>query len=91
MVPGILTSRGKDDTFVSMKSIKKRDLVRKPSLVSHLKPGESLVVEDGRTPLVISRPKVKQLTAEEIEAEIQRICKDAPEMDCQAVLDDLRT
>ena len=73
-----------------MKSIKKRDLVRKPSLVSHLKPGQSLVVEDGKTPLVISRPKVKQLTAEEIEAEIQRICKDAPEMDCQAVLDDLR-
>ena len=74
-----------------MKSIKKRDLVRKPSLFSHLKPGQSLVVEDGKTPLVISRPKVKQPTAEEIETEIQRICKDAPEMDCQAVLDDLRT
>ena len=74
-----------------MKSIKKRDLVRKPALVSHLRPGQSLMVEDGKTPLVISRPKVKQLTAEEIEAEIQRICKDAPGMDCQAVLDDLRT
>ena len=78
------------DIFVSMKSIKKRDLVRKPSLVSHLKPGQSLVVEDGKTPLIISRPKVKQLTAEEIEAELQRLGKDQPEMDCQAVLDDLR-
>jgi len=73
-----------------MKSIKKRDLVRNPSLVSHLKPGQSLEVEDGKTPLVISRPKVKKMSADEIEAEIQRLGKDQPEMDCQAVLDDLR-
>ena len=73
-----------------MKSIKKRDLVRKPSLVSHLKPGQSLVVEDGKTPPVISRPKVKKMSADENEAEIQRLGKDQTEMDCQAVLDDLR-
>ena len=73
-----------------MNSIKKRGLARKPSLVSHLKPGNSLVVEDGKTPLARPPPNVKQLTAEEIEAEIQRLGKDQPEMDCQAVLDDLR-
>lgn len=65
-------------------------MVRKPSLVSYLKPGQSLMVEDGKTPLVISRPKVKKLSADEIEAELQRLGKDQPEMDCQAVLDDLR-
>ncbi len=48
------------------------------------------MVEDGKTPLVISRPKVKKLSADEIEAELQRLGKDQPEMDCQAVLDDLR-
>jgi len=59
-------------------------------MLSHLKPGESVEIEDGEIPLVVSRPKRKQLTAEQIEAEIQRICKDAPEIDCQEVLNDLR-
>ena len=73
-----------------MKQISKRELVRKPSLVSHLKPGESLVVADGKLPLLISRPKIKKLTADEIEAELQKLGKDQPEMNCQEVLDDLR-
>ena len=85
-----MTGNCTDDIFVSMKVIKKRELVRKPSLVSHLKPGQSLAVEDGKVPLLISRPKVKKLTADEIEAELQRLGKDQPEMDCQEVLDDLR-
>ena len=85
-----MTGNCTDDIFVSMKAIKKRELVRKPSLVSHLKPGQSLAVEDGKVPLLISRPKVKKLTADEIEAELQRLGKDQPEMDCQEVLDDLR-
>ncbi len=78
------------DIFVSMKEISKRELVRNPSLVSHLKPGESLEIVDGEVPLVVSRPKRRQLSAEEIEAEIQRICKDAPVLDVQSVLKDLR-
>ena len=85
-----LTVPSKDDIFVSMKQISKRELVRKPSLVSHLKPGESLVVADGKLPLLISRPKIKKLTAAEIEAELQKLGKDQPEMNCQEVLDDLR-
>ena len=78
------------DIFVSMKTVTKRQLVRNPALVSHLKPGESLAIEDGETPLVVSRPKRDQLTADQIEAEIQLICKDAPTLDCQEVLNDLR-
>ena len=85
-----LTVPSKDDIFVSMKQISKRELVRKPSLVSHLKPGESLVVADGKLPLLISRPKIKKLTAAEIEAELQKLGKVQPEMNCQEVLDDLR-
>jgi hypothetical protein len=79
-----------DDKFVSMRRISKRELVRRPSVVSHLKPGESVVLEDGKIPLVVSRPKSSRLTPKEIEAEIQRLCQEAPELDCQAVLDDLR-
>jgi hypothetical protein len=73
-----------------MKTLTKRDLVRNPSLASHLKPGESIQVEDGREPLVVMRRKKRTLTADQIHAEIDRICKDAPPMDCQAVLNDLR-
>jgi len=73
-----------------MKALRKRDLVRNPSLASHLKPGESIQIEDGKEPLVMMRRKKRTLTADEIHAEIDRICKDAPAMDCQAVLNDLR-
>lgn len=73
-----------------MKTITKRELVRNPSVVSHLKPGEGIEIPDGDSSLMVSRPQKHRMTAEEIEAEIQRICRDAPPMDCQAVLDDLR-
>ena len=45
------------DIFVSMKTLSKRELVRNPSLASHLKPGQSLQLEDGKEPLVLSRRK----------------------------------
>jgi len=73
-----------------MKKISKRELVRNPSMASHLKPGESLQLEDGKEPLVVSRPKRVRLTAEQIHAELDRLCKDAPTQDTQAVLRDLR-
>ena len=78
------------DIFVSMKTVSKRELVRNPSVVSHLRPGESIQIEDGENPITVSRAKRQQLTAEEIEAEIQRICKGSPVMDVQEVLNDLR-
>ena len=78
------------DIFVSMKRISKRELVRNPSLASHLKPGQSLQLEDGKEPLVLTRRKRRRLTAEQIHAELDRICDGAPVLDTQAALRDLR-
>jgi hypothetical protein len=73
-----------------MKKITKRELVRNPALASHLKPGESIQLEDGKEPLIILRSKRHRLTAEEIHAELDRICEAAPTVDCLATLNDLR-
>jgi hypothetical protein len=78
------------DIFVSMKTLSKRELVRNPSLASHLKPGQSLQLEDGREPLVLSRRKRVRLTARQIHAELDRLCEGAPAQDTQAALRDLR-
>ena len=78
------------DIFVSMKTLSKRELVRNPSLASHLKPGQSLQLEDGKEPLVLSRRKRVRLTAEQIHAELDRLCEGAPAQDAQAALRDLR-
>ena len=78
------------DIFVSIKMITKRELVRNPALASHLRPGESVQLEDGKEPLVILRRKKRTLTAEDIHTELDRICKGAPEIDTLAVLNDLR-
>ena len=74
--------------FLSMKRLSKRELVCNPSLASHLKP--SLQLEDGREPLALSRRKRVRLTAGQIHAELDRLCKDAPAQDAQAALRDLR-
>ncbi|HEX3719084.1 MAG TPA: hypothetical protein VH595_14040 [Verrucomicrobiae bacterium] len=73
-----------------MKMISKRQLVRNPSLVSHLKPGQSFQLEDGKEPLVVSRRKRPRLTAEQIHSELDRLCEGAPSQDAQAALRDLR-
>lgn len=73
-----------------MKQISKRELVRNPALASHLKPGQSMKLEDGKEPLVISRPKRARLTANQIHAELDKICEGAPAQDTQAALRDLR-
>jgi hypothetical protein len=73
-----------------MKSLSKRQLVRNPSLASHLKPGQSLQIEDGKEPLVLSRCKRERLSAEQIHAELDRLCDGAPAQDTQAALRDLR-
>jgi len=39
-------------SFVSINKLSKRELVRNPSLASHLKPGQSFQLEDGKEPLV---------------------------------------
>jgi len=73
-----------------VKTITKRELVRKPSLASHLKPGQSIQLEDAKEPLVLSRRKRVRLTAEQIHAELDRLCEGAPAQDTQAALRDLR-
>ncbi|MGO8674745.1 MAG: hypothetical protein ACLQVX_02600 [Limisphaerales bacterium] len=78
------------DIFVGGKTISKRELVRNPSLASHLKAGQSLELEDGKEPLVLSRRKRARLTAEQIHAELDRLCEGAPVQDTQAALRDLR-
>lgn len=81
---------GTADIFVSVKTVSKRELVRNPSLASHLKPGQSMQLEDGKEPLILSRRKRMRLTAEQIRAELDRLCDDAPVHDAQAALRDLR-
>ena len=78
------------DILISMKPISKRQLQRKPSLVSHLKPGESVTIKDKEGALVICRPKGSTLGADQIHRELDRLCQGAPKLNAQAVLDDLR-
>ena len=73
-----------------MKTITKRQLVRKPSVVSALKPGQSVAIRDGDSDLIVTRKAKEKLSPEEIEARLQDIFRGAPQLDCQAVLDDLR-
>ena len=40
--------------------------------------------------LLVARPKRSKLRADEIHRELDRLCEGAPELDCQAVLNDLR-
>ena len=76
--------------FSSIKTLSKRALVRNPSLATHLKPGQSLQLEEDKEPLVESRRKRARLTAEQIHVELDRLCKGAPDQDAQAALRDLR-
>src|ERR1035438_10285054 len=87
---GGLKKRQASHMFGRMKRITKRELVRNPALASHLRPVESIQLEDGKEPLVILRRKKRTLTAEDIHTELDRICKGAPEIDTLAVLNDLR-
>ena len=53
-----------------MKFISKRELFRNLTPASHLKPGQSLQLEDGKEPLVVSCRKRMRLTAGQIHAEL---------------------
>lgn len=63
--------------------------MRRPSVVSNLQPGESMVLE-GKPPLVVSRPKGRQVTPREMDAELDRLAADCPKIDTLKVLRDLR-
>jgi hypothetical protein len=74
------------DISVSMKRITKRELVRNPALASHLRPGESIQLEDGKEPLIVLWQKKRTVSAKDIHAELDRICSGAPEIDTLTVL-----
>jgi hypothetical protein len=84
-----LNSAELSDRIVSMKTISKRQFMRRPSVVSNLQPGESVVLE-GKPPLVVSRPKGQQVTPREMDAELDRLAADCPKIDTLKVLQDLR-
>ena len=69
-----------------MKKITKRELTRKPSKLTSIRPGESLQIEDREGGLVVTRPKRRRWTATEIEAEIDRIGEGTPGIDTLAFL-----
>lgn len=77
------------DIFVDMKAVTKRQFMRKPSVLSGLQPGQSIVLK-GKPSLVVSRPKERRMTIEEIEAEIDQLGEGCPKIDTLAVLKDLR-
>ncbi len=77
------------DKVVCVKAISKRQFMRKPSVVSGLQPGES-VVPEGKPPLVVSRPKERRMAPEDLEAELDRLAGDCPKVDTLKILKDLR-
>lgn len=79
------------DKFVTVKTITKRELARNPAAIAHLKPGQSVEVQGRDGNLIVSRAKKHRLTVEEMEAELDRLSAQCPPMDCQGILNDLRS
>lgn len=87
-----LTRSGRWLTLLSaMKdAIKKRDLVRRPSLLSKLKPGQSLRLTDAPE-IEITRRRPKRLTADELDQELRAlVAQDGPAVDSAALWEELR-
>lgn len=71
-------------------AIKKRDLVRKPSLLSKLKPGQSLRLVDAPE-IEITRHRPDRLTADQLNQElIPLVANDRPLVDGPALWEELR-
>ena len=69
---------------------KKRDLVRKPSLLSKLKPGQRLRLADAPK-IEISQSLPKRITAEELDAELRQLVPaGAPAVDSPGMWQELR-
>jgi hypothetical protein len=69
-----------------MKTISKRELSRKPSQLSAIQPGESVMVSDTGGGLIVTRPKRRRLTLDEMDAELQRLAKGCPKVDSLTLL-----
>ena len=75
------------DNIVSMRTITSRDLSRKPSVISNIKPGESVHVPDRKGGLVMTRAK-SQISATEIFSELDALATQCPAMDTKAFLEE---
>ncbi len=71
-----------------MKTVTRRQLSREPSVLSNIKPGESVEVPDGQGGLIVTRKKKHRLTAEEMMAQLDALTSQCPAMDTKAFLDD---
>jgi hypothetical protein len=71
-----------------MKTITRQQLSRKPSLISSVKPGESVHVPDRKGGLVLTRAKKNPLTPQEMLLELQAISNGCPAMDTKVFLEE---
>ncbi|MGO8765924.1 MAG: hypothetical protein ACLQSR_12435 [Limisphaerales bacterium] len=69
-----------------MKMITRRQLSREPARLNQIKPGQSVLVPDARGGLVVTRPKKSSMSAEQIFAEVERLCEGCPPIDTLAFL-----
>ena len=76
------------DNIVSMKTITSRQLSRKPSLISAIKPGESVRVPDRKGGLVMTRQRTKRISAVEMFAGLDKLAPQCPVIDTKAFLDE---
>jgi hypothetical protein len=70
-----------------MKTITSRQLSRKPSLISAIKPGETVQVPDRQGGLLLTRKK-QAVSVEEMFAELDKLASQCPPMDTKAFLDE---
>ena len=71
-----------------MKAITKRELARKPSLVTSIKPGESVQIEDRQGGLVLMRQKRQTVSVGQMEAELDRLAAHCPAIDTKTFLEE---
>ena len=86
-VAKFLDSLQLSDKIVSMKAITSRQLSRKPSLISKIKPGESVRVQDRRGGLVMTRKKLSRLTPQAMMLEVEAMGDACPQLDTKGFLE----
>lgn len=64
-----------------MNTITQRELNRKPSLASNLRPGESVEISDRKGGLILTRRKRRALTADDMEADLKALAPHCPQVD----------
>jgi hypothetical protein len=81
-----LTRAVTSDESVTMKTMTRRQLSREPSRLDKIRPGESVAVPDSKGGLIVTRPKKKRLSADELFAEVERMGAGCPPVDTLKIL-----